>query len=203
MSTRRVSSHVNPQLALLLVILLVASFFLIRGARLVLSQELSGQESPSGSQVKKLVNLVPRHLPLKVKVKNFHNEKWVRDLEVEVTNTSDKPIYFLEFFVVMPDVKSIIGSPVGFPLRYGRMALIDYTQPLQPDDVGIQPGETYTFKISERHLKGWEINKGNRPEPQRVDLIFVQLNFGDGTGFNRTDGTPVPRRMSQSSVPER
>jgi len=139
-------------------------------------------------------------LPLKVKVKNFHNVKWVRDLEVEVTNTSDKPIYFLEFFVVMRDVKSVNGNPVGFPLRYGRMALVDYTTPLQSDDVGIQPGETYTFKISERHLKGWEINKENRPEPKRVDLIFVQLNFGDGTGFQGTAGTPMPRRTSQSSV---
>ncbi len=195
MSTRRDCSHVKPQLALLVGILLVASFFMIRGARLVLSKATpSAQENPSRPQTKKLVNLIRHHLPLKVKVKNFHNEKWVRDLEVEVTNTSDKPIYFLEFFVVMRDVKSVNGNPVGFPLRYGRMALVDYTTPLQSDDVGIQPGETYTFKTSERHLKGWEINKENRPEPKRVDLIFVQLNFGDGTGFQGTAGTPVPRR---------
>ena len=35
---------------------------------------------------------IPQHVPIKVKVKNFNSEDWTRDLEVEVTNISNKPI---------------------------------------------------------------------------------------------------------------
>ena len=78
------------------------------------------------------------------------------------------------------------------------MELVKYNSALKSDDVPIQPGETYTFKTPEMSVTGWERHKiqGGGPEPKRVELIFVQLNFGDGTGFQRTDGSPVPRRIS-------
>ena len=151
-------------------------------------------------KAKKLVNTVPGHLPIKVKFKNLEKESWVDDFELEVTNISDKPIYLLEFFLVMPDIKSPAGHDTGFSLRYGRGQLIDYKSSLQSEDVPIKPGESYPFKIPETEAKGWKKYKAreNKPEPQRLELIFVQINFGDGTGFSGTDGRPVPNLNRQS-----
>ena len=44
---------------------------------------------------------IPEHLPFKVKMsetrrlafKRLDNDRWLRDFEIEVTNTGDKPIY--------------------------------------------------------------------------------------------------------------
>src|SRR5881396_2315597 len=46
---------------------------------------------------------IPKHVPIKVKLKrekeakfkDLNNSDWLRDFELEVTNTSNKPIYFL------------------------------------------------------------------------------------------------------------
>jgi hypothetical protein len=37
-------------------------------------------------------NQIPSHIPIKVELKNLENEPLLRNLEVKVTNTSDKPI---------------------------------------------------------------------------------------------------------------
>ena len=42
------------------------------------------------------------------------NEKWVREFELEVTNTGDKPIYFL-FLDLIADVKLDRKSPGVLP----------------------------------------------------------------------------------------
>src|SRR5688572_7360432 len=47
-------------------------------------------------------NKIPAHIPLKIKIKkekeesfkDLKNEKWLREFELELTNTGDKPIYF-------------------------------------------------------------------------------------------------------------
>ena len=84
----------------------------------VVAVEPKGQEQTDPTNRKKLINLVPQHLPLKIKIKNLESEKWVHDLEVEVTNTSDKPIYFIEFFLVMPEIKSEAGHDTEFALKW-------------------------------------------------------------------------------------
>src|SRR2546422_10189681 len=54
-----------------------------------------------------LENTISKNVPIKVKIKkekeesfkDLKNEKWVRELEVEVTNTGDRPIYYLDMFL--------------------------------------------------------------------------------------------------------
>ena len=53
---------------------------------------------------------LPKHVPLKIKAKNIKSKKWAHDLEIEVTNTSNKPIYYLSFMVVMQGIKSPEGK---------------------------------------------------------------------------------------------
>jgi hypothetical protein len=147
---------------------------------------------------------IPKHLPIKVKVKNLNNEKWTRELEIDVTNTGEKPIYALHFALVSHEIQSEDGHDLAVAMiHYGRWALIDFDAPLQPDDVAIQPGETHTFKISEGESRGWEdiLKRRNLPkeEPKKVRLVFNLINFGDGTGFWTTGGVPVDMHKKRAS----
>ena len=159
---------------------------------------------------RKVENEIPKHVPIKVKLKadkekkfkDLDNPGWYRDFELEVTNTSEKPIYFLELWLVYPEINSGNGAPVGIPLRYGRMNFIEQKTVPLPTDVPIQPGETYVFTIPDSDRKGWEWHKKheNTPDPKKVLLQFVHLSFGDGTGFGTSGAKPFPYRKNQSSA---
>jgi len=203
MSPQVTSSSLPQQKLNVLQIVLLASLLVVCGFGFVSS---TAQAPPK--EEREFEDKTPQHLPIKFKVKNpdkvknLQNENWLHDLEIEVTNSSDKPIYFLAFGVIMPEVKSDTGHDMGFILRYGRIELVDYTAPLKPSDAPIQPGESYTFKIPEQNLRGWErfATKRNLPKsgPKKIQLIFNQLNFGDGTGYQALDGKPVNIHEEQS-----
>ena len=158
---------------------------------------------------RELENKIPKHVPIKVKVKSekekafkdLKNDNWLRDIELEVTNTSNKPIYFLAIWVVLPEMVNPNGHPDGFSLRYGRIEFIDFGILTTSTDIPIQPGATHTFTIEEKYRRGWEAHRirENKPAPKKVEIKFVQLNFGDGTGYNGTDGMPYPYRRERSS----
>jgi hypothetical protein len=157
--------------------------FLVLGAVGIVSSTAQSAQKEG----RELEDKIPKHLPIKVKVKNLQNEKWARELEVEVKNDADKPIYFLNMYLILPEAKSPDGKEIGFPLRYGRIELIKFDTPVEPTDVPIQPGATHVFKIAEKNLKGWESLKENKPDPKKFRLIITSLNFGDGTGFQSPD----------------
>ena len=187
---------------MLVAALLLAAFFIIgrdigiNPGQAQTSTQEQGQGSPQEieqvppGQEKTLEAKIPAHLPIKVKVKNLNSKRWVHDLEVEVTNTSEKPIYFLDFHIILPDVEGLLDDSVGFQLRYGRIELIKFTTPLEFNDVPIQPGEVHVFKIPNSSAEGWDYlrEKEGKPEPKRVRLIFQLLNFGDGTGYADAGG---------------
>lgn len=70
---------------------------------------------------------------------------------------------------------------------------MEFSTPVEPDDVPIKPSQKYTFKIPESSAKGWDYlkDKESRPEPKKLGLVFQALNFGDGTGYVDSGGTPV------------
>lgn len=158
---------------------------------------LRAQASPK--EERQVEDKVPKHVPLKIRLraekeaafKDLKNDLWQRDFELEVTNTSAKPIYFLELWLVFPDVISENGGQVGVPLRYGRMDFVHLQTLALPNDVPIPVGGTNVFKIPEKYQKGWDWHKTreNRQAPRKVEITFVQLSFGDGTGFNGTDAS--------------
>ncbi|HEX8457285.1 MAG TPA: hypothetical protein VF656_08310 [Pyrinomonadaceae bacterium] len=156
------------------------------------AQEIVAAQSPEVER--ELEDKIPKHLPLKIKIKNLNSEKWARDLEVEVKNTGDKPIYYLSFSLSLPEVKSDGGVVLGFDLRFGRPELSRFSNRPLPDDVPIQPGETYILKVPLNQAKGWELFKGRRnlSDPKKFQIKFHLLHYGDGTGFMTTGGLPVP-----------
>jgi hypothetical protein len=180
-----------------LVAVLLAVFLLLPGvvgtAQSPAQEGAAAQPSP---QERVWENRVPKHLPIKVKVKNHNNEKWYEDVEVEVTNTGDKPIYYLMIVLFFGDVTMESGIGIGFPLRYGRPELSRIGENrATPEDVPIQPGETYVFKSHEGLAKGWEGYriKHNMRQPKKIGIRFEILSFGNNTGFMGRDGGFVPR----------
>lgn len=140
-------------------------------------------------------------MPLKVKeVRNLQKgeEEWFRDLEIEVENISDKPIYFISLTVEFPDIPAAppqtredgstpSRSTTGFWLSFGARRLGDVSKLATPDDISLKPGETYVFKIPEGWVKGFEHMKREKNLPpgatNKMDMEFSIISFGDGTGY--------------------
>lgn len=184
----------------------VARTSLVLFASVVIAIFLMNHALPPGraqsTEERVLEDLVPKHVPIKIKIKgekekafkNLENEKWHNDFELEVENTGDKDIYFLELWVVFPEIISENGHEVGIPLRYGRNELGHFNAKILPQDLPTRPEAIEILNIPENYRKGWEARKvrENRPNPKRVQIKFVQLSYGDGTGFNGTDAMPYP-----------
>jgi hypothetical protein len=152
--------------------------------------------------INRSVNIdIPKHLPIKVKlkadkekaIKEMKNEKWLRDFELEVENTGTKPIYFLDLLVILPDTRNETGLQIAFPLVYGRTEISNIKTKADSTDVPIKPGETYVFKIFPTQIPAWESRvREGRAQPEKVNIVFQILSFGDGTGFAGSDGEALP-----------
>lgn len=145
---------------------------------------------------------IPKHVPIKVKlkrekekaIKDLRNEKWHQDFQLEVTNTSDKPIYFLVVWLILPELVNPSGRPDGFSLTFGRMDFVDFDMRPNSTDIPLAPGGTHIFEIPDQFQKGWAAHKqrDNVSDPRRLELSLTQLSFGDGSGFIGHDGIPFP-----------
>lgn len=161
--------------------------------------------SSAQSDERVLENTIPEHLPIKVKIKkdkeqsfkDMKNERWVREFELEVKNTGDRPIYFLYLALKFPETNLREGQNLIYPLVYGRSEIGDIKTHATEQDVPIDPGETYVFKIHPSQVRAWEksVKEGGRPQPQKAVLFFQILSFGDGTGYAGTDGERFPRSV--------
>lgn len=146
---------------------------------------------------------VREHVPIKFQIKkekeqsfkDLKNAKWVSEFELEVTNTGDKPIYYLSVDLVT-DVK-IGGMPLVFSLHYGRAELGDLVSKASVDDVPIKPKETHVFKLHQGQIPAWENSVANGVHPDATWLYVAPqgLSFGDGTGY--LANTPYPPPASQ------
>jgi hypothetical protein len=167
---------------------------------LALSAQVAGPVAGQGREgARAVVNALPPRLPLKVVVKNRElvadpkNESWLRDLEVEVTNTGSRPVYFVSLLLLLPGAKMGGLQPV-YKLRFGNPALGSFTAIARPEDVPLAPGESAVVKVSEGEALMWEKwrARGAATEPQKLVLVLHQLNFGDGTGLVGQDGRRMP-----------
>ncbi len=195
----------------------VGKFLLISFALILVAMFLMNTSRTSSSPLvqgeRTIENTIPKDVPLKIKIKkekeasfrDMKNEKWAREFELEVTNTGEKPIYYLEL-VLITDVKAAAGYRIEFPLQYGRAELGDVISKPVPTDVPIKSGETYIFKIHPGQVPAWEQaqKEENRPQPKRIQVLFQVLSFGDGTGLFGAGGKPYPRvSMRQSRLNDR
>jgi hypothetical protein len=201
MNPQRILSQLRRRRISITQILLLLSLAAVCGVGVAPSTAQSTKEE------REIEDRVPAHLPIKVKIKNIErvkdlkNEDWLGDLEVEVTNTGMKPIYYIYFALSLPDVITEDGTNIGFILRYGRVRLADLSTPLQSEDVPILPKESVTLKVPGNHTKAWKSfrAKGKLSNPKKLWLRVQLINFGDGTGLWTPEGIALPRTKEQSS----
>lgn len=174
--------------------IVVLALFPLSLTAIIKSQNVPQDPRIFGGPERRLYNGVPTKLPLKFDVKNVTSERWVHELEIEVTNSSDKPIYYLDMVLFLVGAKALVGNlDISFWIHYGRVELKDFSEPLLPGDIPIKPGQKHIFKIPESNAKTWDYlrTKEGRAEPRHLKLLFQQINYGDGTGFTNTAGEPV------------
>jgi hypothetical protein len=191
----------------ILVAILAVFLLLMRNMSTPGNAQSPDGESNSQKNERVLENTVPAHIPIAIKMrkekeksfKDIENENWLREFELEVTNTGEKPIYFL-YLTLIPDVKTSSGDIEMFPLTFGRVQLGDLRNRAAADDIPIKPGETYTFKIHPGQLRGWEMSQAIRPRPlpKKIQLKIELINFGDGTGF--FNEIPMPNVKAPSNL---
>ena len=185
-------------------IVLVLVSILPGATNVVTGQRLGEDPRMFGGPERKFYVGVPTKVPLKFDVRNVTSDDWVRDLEIEVTNTSDKPIYYLDMRLFLVGTKlPLRDSEVSYWIKYGRIDLISVSAPLVPEDNPISPGEKHIFKLTESDAKSWDYPKNIErvAEPKALKMLFQNLNFGDGTGFSDTSARPVDihRKVSRAA----
>jgi len=160
----------------------------------------STQETPEQS-LKRVKNLIPSHIPIKVKVKHLEINKKMRDIEIEVTNTAAKPIYHIRLVLWLTGITNESNIQIAIPFQYGRTLLGNFQTEVAPEDVPINPGETITIKVPDNSAAGWEEfrNRRNIAEPVEFELKFSILVFGDHTGFIGFQGTPLPHNQNSNN----
>jgi len=142
MNSRRKPAALVARFLFALLVLAVASVLLIRGT----SHPATAQapEKTVLATRRLLENRVPEHLPIRVKIKrdkeklfrDLDNENWARDLELEVKNTGDKPIYSMFFYLLVPEAK-IGNSYQAFSIFYGRF--VNWEKRPTSEDAPIKP----------------------------------------------------------------
>jgi hypothetical protein len=165
---------------------------------------IASRLSPSSAALQERIfeNKIPAHIPIKIKIrkekeksfKDLKNEKWLREFELELTNTGDKPIYFL-YITMDTNVKFDGSGPeIVFPLTYGRAELGDILTNATSDDVPIKPGEKIILTAGE--ATAWEkgVREKRWPQSTKFRAEIQVLSFGDGTGYFGTELYPPPGR---------
>ena len=148
---------------------------------------------------------IPPHVPLKIKIKkekeekalDINNKNWFRDIEIEVTNTSEKPIYFLSLNIELVDLAPDRPNTLKvFFLSYGRGEFVEQNTKPIPEDVPIEPNATHTFVINEQQRNGFEKwrTENNGRDALKLRMWMNHLSYGDGTGFTTLGALPYPSK---------
>jgi hypothetical protein len=142
------------------------------------------------------------------KLQNLEAESFPKGFAIQVENVSDKPIYYINFVVVLPETKSAkcggFDHSLVFPLTYGNHALISNSALAEPNDVPIKPGETITLSLDDRKAAGFlvgPIGDGKKMIEgcaKRIVLMPQVINFGDGTGYYLNKPFSAPSKISQN-----
>ncbi len=169
---------------------------------------MASRLTPSSAALQERIfeNKIPAHIPIKIKIKkekeesfkDLKNEKWLREFELEVTNTGDKPIYFL-YIMLGTNVKDREdGLELMYPLSYGRAELGSIVTKATSNDIPIKPGETQILRLGE--VPVWEqgVREHRWPQSTRFTAEIQLLSFGDGTGYFGTKPYPPAERRQAS-----
>ncbi|HWX39649.1 MAG TPA: hypothetical protein VN345_00740 [Blastocatellia bacterium] len=162
------------------------------------------------SKKRKVIDITNRSIPAAITaVNNLDKDTWLDDVEFEIENRSNRPIYHLMIMITFPDVPKrtdLDGVPRGLAVtaQYGRRDFAGHPGELaKPEDVPIKVGEKVLLRIPTELLSGLkdDLTKRNVPESatMRLRVRIEQLSFVDGSGY-RAGSVPFYPRSEMSSV---
>jgi hypothetical protein len=208
MRTRSFPTLLKPRNLFQLVIVTLSTLVLVYGFASGIAQSTQQDNAAAtNDDERKFENGLPKHVPLKVTLKNEEsfkkkeNRNWARELEIEVKNTGTKSIRYLYVIILMPDFLLEDGAPLGFQVKYGRNWLVDSSVPVDPNEPPIQPGESIVLKIPESKWKAFESirNRQGKDDPKRIRLEMQLIDFGDGTALESIQGVTLTYPVNKSS----
>ncbi|HJQ69441.1 MAG TPA: hypothetical protein VKA70_10725 [Blastocatellia bacterium] len=144
-------------------------------------------------------------------IRNLQNEDWLKNLEIEVQNNSDKPVYALMVKIHYPDIPEtteVDGIPRGYvsAMVYGRLELLNRDQVASSEDVPIKPGQKHVFKIPEPQWRGLKSALARREIPESIiKSIMIRISgiiFADGSGFLDDMAVPAKGAPSANKLPK-
>lgn len=157
--------------------------------------------SPNSSYSQETINnKVPKHLPIKVELLYDKEPKSFETLFIKVTNTGDKPIYYLDF-ILGTEENANMTTRYGISwITFGRRALRTLVNKANDDDSHLAPKKSIILRPNKddvaRYRQG--LNHSNIIYSEEYEFIFQVLSFGDGTGFHTTGGVPFPSKKSRT-----
>lgn len=183
--------------------LLAATLVLVFAGVLIMTSPVTPSSASFQEQRERIFeNTIPAHIPIEIKIKkekensfkDLKNEKWLREFELEVTNTGDKPIYYLDINMDTDVPFEGSGPKISYSVRYGRLELSDIVTKATTDDVPIKPGEKVILTI--QGAEHWEkaVREKRWPESTKFQAHIQILSFGDGTGYFVWSLYPPPER---------
>lgn len=153
----------------------------------------------SYAQLVEIKHTFPKIVPVEIEFKDYEKENWWHHLEIKVTNTGKRPIYYLSMVLWLDATYPETGDPasgkqMAISFKFGdveRFFSSTNGEIAKPSDDAIRPGDSFTFTVPENYVIGYDLRKKLKAfnEPRTGELTHGWTNFGDGSGF-LPGGTP-------------
>jgi hypothetical protein len=194
---KNLKSRIRPQsiFSIVICLLLLLTFSVVA----VIAQEPE----------QRLINKVQKYIPLKIEIVHGDINSKIEDIKIKITNTSEKPVYFLHFDISTLDnsaggIKSLSGGGYSLKsfsygdMKFGRKSKLKE----ESDEVFLKKGDHVTFDISKVLADAFVrmLNENGVDAHYRLFIIFQWLSYGDGTGFMGSNAIPYPVKNKQTSL---
>jgi hypothetical protein len=152
--------------------------------------------SSQGSGMRQIKIERKNNHPVAIKqIRNAQSDRFLHDVEIEIENLTNKPIYYVCLNMRFPDIEIEPKRYYGFSLIYGDVRFDRIAELASPQDQPILPGGTVTLTVPSSIWEGFEWYKNEKNLPpaatNKVEIQLEEVSFGDGTGYE--DGKPYPR----------
>ncbi len=140
------------------------------------------------NQPLEITGLKIKEKKVKFNEKLIGNDDWFRDLKVEVKNTSDKTVVFIDLFLIFPANEAVPEDiPASDHLLYGHyppMPGESFT--LYPDQPSLKPGDTATLRLKDYESTRRFLNQVSKPQSiKEIEIEISEVYFDDETRWSR------------------
>lgn len=150
----------------------------------------------------RIINKIPSHVPLRVEIRNGGLDSNLEDVEIKITNTGTRPIYYLSLTLASAEEfmpRNRVG--LGTSLKIGNPKLADYSRSAshfeteRANTVPFAPQDSRIFFIAKQEAEGfWKVmNDKGYPTDSKLVLEIQNLSFGDRTGYFTRDAIEMPK----------